>query len=208
MEIIISFEILRLQIFRHELKRSSEIDGKSPLGIGSGDEYHRLSGGFRAFEQHGFDSILLLVALEKVAKIIVSDLSDESGLHSEDGCACDCICCGAACNKLDAHRFQRLPDFVAGFHVNMLHTSFRKVEFLEEFVVRKHCKYVSQCIPDAEYRCHICDLLVTVQRHSIGLHAHLFPDSCDGLLVLLKTFLRFPCNQVEVGSCICEHHIY
>ena len=90
-EIVIAFEILRLQIFRNELKRSSQIDGKGPLGIGCGYENHCFPRGFRAFEEHGFDPILLLVTFEKVAEVIVADFADESGLHPEDGSTGDCV---------------------------------------------------------------------------------------------------------------------
>ena len=85
MEIVIPFEIFRLQILRDKFESGSQIHGKSPFGIGCGDEYHRPSRGLGAFEQSGFDAILSLVAFEEVPQVVVADFADETGVHAEYG---------------------------------------------------------------------------------------------------------------------------
>ena len=102
-----------------------------------------------ALEQSRFDAILCLVALEQVAQVVVSDLSDEAGLHPEYCGACDCVRCRSSRHELYAHRLEGLPYLVSGLHIHMLHTASREVVLLEERVVRKDSQYVGQCVTDA-----------------------------------------------------------
>ena len=122
-----TFEIVRLQIFRDQIQSSSQIDGKRTLGITAAHENHTSSAGMLALQKHRIYSILLLVALEKQAKFIVSDFTYEAGRHSENGSTSDGIRRTATGYILDAKRFERLPDLVSGLHVHVLHTAFRQM---------------------------------------------------------------------------------
>ena len=50
-------------------------------------------------------------------------------------------------------------------------------------------------------------MLVSVKRHSVGLHAYLLPYGCKYLLVSLASFLCLACDEVKVGCSICKHLI-
>ena len=115
-------------------------------------------------EKHRLDAILSLVALEKVAQVVVSHLAYEAGIHSEYGCSCDRVRRRSSCHKLHSHRFECLPDLVAGLHVHMLHAAARKMVLLQESVVREDCKYVGQRIADAKNRCHKVKVFDTTKQ--------------------------------------------
>ena len=165
MEIVISLEKFRFQIFRNQFQGRSEVNCKSPFGIRCRDEDHCPSGGLDPFEQRGLDSVLFLVALEKVTELIISDLSDEAGPHSENCRPCDGVCRRTASHILDPHRFEGLPDFVAGFHIHVLHTPARQVKFFQKSVVGEDCKYVRQRIPHSKDGFHRQQFLCAAQRY-------------------------------------------
>ena len=101
-----------------------------------------------ALEQDGTDSILGLVAFEQMSEIVVADLTDKSGLHAEDGSSCNGIGCRASCHELYAHRSESLPNLISCLHIDMLHASLRKMELLQELVIRKDCKNVGKRVSD------------------------------------------------------------
>ena len=84
-----------------------------------------------------------------MTEVVVSYLSDEARVHTEDGCAGDRVCCRTSGHELDSHRLERLPYLVSGLHVDMLHAAFGEVELLEETVVRKYCQDVCEGVSDA-----------------------------------------------------------
>ena len=51
----------------------------------------------------------------------------------------------------------------------------------------------------------IGNILVSVKRHSVGLHTHLLSYVCKYLFVSFATFLSLACYEVKVGSCIAEN---
>ena len=151
MEIIISLEILQLQVLRNQLERCSEVHRECPLRVRSGDEHHSPARRIHALEKGGLDAVLGLVALEEVSQIVISDLADEAGLHTENSGSCDSVGCGSACYQLHSHRLESLPDLVSGLHIHVLHTAFRKVELFKEFIVRKYRQNVCQGVSNAKY---------------------------------------------------------
>ena len=83
MKIIISLEILWLQIFRDQLQGGSHVVGEGPFGVSSRDEAHCPAGAFRSFQKVGLDTKLLEGALVQVSQFVVADLADEARRHSE-----------------------------------------------------------------------------------------------------------------------------
>ena len=49
--------------------------------------------------------------------------------------------------------------------------------------------------------------LVSVKRHSVGLHAYLLLYLVDNCFVFLASFLSCALDKVEVACCICEDHV-
>ena len=86
-----------------------------------------------------------------MTKIIVTNLTDETGLHTENCSSVDGVGCGSACHKLHSHRLESLPDLVSSLHVDMLHAAFREMEFFQECVVGKYRQNVCQGVSNAKY---------------------------------------------------------
>ena len=150
MEIVISFEELRAEVFRTELKGRAHVVGEGPFGVGAGDEDHAAAGRFGAVEHPCLDAVLLHRALEQVAQFIVADLADVAGRHAEDGGAGDRIGGGASGNVFDAVFLERIPDAVTGLHVHMLHAAQRQVVFLQQGFIRQDGQDIRQGIADSE----------------------------------------------------------
>ena len=149
-EIVMTFEILRLEVFRHKVEGCAQVHRKGALRITSADEDHGTAAGVRALEQMGFHTVLLLVALEEQAQLVISDFPYETGRHSENRRAGDGVGSAAACDIFYAERLQCGPDFVACFHVDVLHAAFRQMIGLQKCVVRKDCKNVREGITDSK----------------------------------------------------------
>ena len=149
-EIIVALELLQRQVVRSQFQRGAHVIGKSTLGIGAGDEHHASAGRLGAVEHLRFHAVLLHGALEEVAQVVVANLAQEAGRHPEDGGTGDGIGCAAARHIFDAVFLENLPDMVSGFHIHVLHTSQRKVEFAQERVVRKNGQDVGEGIADAK----------------------------------------------------------
>ena len=154
-EIVVALEPLRLKVFRHQVQGGAEIDGEGALGVAAAHEYHGASAGVRAFQEHGLDSVLLLVALEQESELVVSYLPDETGRHAENRGAGDCVGGRTAGHILHPERLERCPDLVSGLHVNMLHAAFRKMVVVEERVILQNCQDVGEGVPYSKYRFHI-----------------------------------------------------
>ena len=85
-----------------------------------------------ALEQQGLYSVLLLIALEKMSELVLSDFADECRRHPENGRACDGVGCRTACHVMQAVRFQALENLVPGLHIHELHAALRQMVELEE----------------------------------------------------------------------------
>ena len=146
MEIVPAFKPFRFQILGNKFQSGTKIHCKRPFAIRSSDENHGTAGRVFAFQEDGLYAILLLVTLEERSKVIVTNLTDKSRLHAENGCAGDSISCRSSCDKLYSERLQCLPDLISRFHIHMLHAAFRQFQLLQQRIIRKHCKDVSQCV--------------------------------------------------------------
>ena len=132
MEVVVALEIFRLQIFRDHFEGGAHIVGEGSFRIGSGNEDHRAAGRILALEQQGLYSVLLLIALEKMSELVLSDFADECRRHPENGRACDGVGCRTACHVMQAVRFQALENLVPGLHIHELHAALRQMVELEE----------------------------------------------------------------------------
>ena len=154
MEIIIAFEKLRLQVFRHQVQGGSQIDGESPLGIASAHEDHRAAARVGTLQKGGLHSVLLLVALEQKPQLVVANLADEARRHPEYGCAGYGVGRRSAGYIFDSQRFERRPYFISRLHVHVLHAPFRKMILAQQAIVGQHCKYVGEGISYAKNTFH------------------------------------------------------
>ena len=75
-EIVISLEILQLEVFRNQLKGRTEVYGKCSFCIWSSNEDHSSTRRVNSFKQGGFDAVLSLIALEKMSKIVITDFEE------------------------------------------------------------------------------------------------------------------------------------
>ena len=147
-------QFYRLEIFGHQVEGSSQIYGKSAFGVASADEHHAASAGMLALEQQGIDSVLLLVALEEQAQLVVSDFADEARRHAEDGCTNDGVGSAAAGDIFNAERLEGGPYHIARLHVNMLHAALGQMVGLEQRIVRQYGQNIRQSIANSENRFH------------------------------------------------------
>ena len=149
-EIVVAPELFRRQVFGAQLQRGAHIIGKSPFGIGSGDENHTAAAGLLAVEHLRPHPVLLHRAFEEVPQIVVSDFAQKARRHPEDGGAGNGIGGRSSGDILDAVFLEGIPDAVSGFHIHVLHTSQGKVKLAEEAVVRKDGQDVGKRIADAK----------------------------------------------------------
>ena len=154
MEVVIALELLRRKVFRAQFQRGAHVIGKGAFRVGPGDEHHAPAAGLGAVEHLGAYAVLLHGALEEVAQVVVSYLSQKAGRHAEDGGAGDGVGGGATRNILYAILFEGFPDTVSGFHVHMLHAAQRKMILFQEAVVRQDGQDVGKGIPNSQDRFH------------------------------------------------------
>ena len=146
MEVVISFEVFRFQVFWNHLERCSHVVCECSFGIGPGHEDHGSARRVLAFQEQCLYAVLLFVAFEQVSEFVFADFADECGCHAEDGCAGDGVGRRASCYIVKSVWFKAFEDFVSGFHIHELHAAFREVVHFQECVVRKDGQYVCEGI--------------------------------------------------------------
>ena len=154
MEVVMACEILGFEVFGHEVQGGAEVDGEGAFCVASAHENHGPAAGMLALEEHGVDSVLLLVALEEEAELVVSDLADEAGGHAEDGGADNGVGRTAAGDVFDAQGLEGGPYLVARFHVYVLHAALGQMVCLQEAVVRQDGQDIREGVANSENRFH------------------------------------------------------
>ena len=78
MEIVVAHEVFRAEVFGHEVEGCAQIDGEGALRVRPGHEDHGTTAGVFAFEELGLHAVLLLVALEEQAQLVIAYLAYEA----------------------------------------------------------------------------------------------------------------------------------
>ena len=154
MEIVVSFEIFRLQVFGNEFESCPEVGRKCPFRIRGGYEHHGPACRTVSLEQGRMDAVLFLVAFVKVTDLVIPHLPDKPGFHSENSGACYGVGSRPSGYVLYAYFLEGMPYLVAGTPVDMLHAAFGQMEVFKKCVIRKHGKDIRECIPHSQYGFH------------------------------------------------------